>query len=166
MLVGLAVLAAAAALLLTGAMSGVFFAFSTAVLPGLDAADARQAVPAMQSINRKILNPVFYTAFFGALLAAAAPAVLLTLLGEGAAAAAFAVGAAVYLLGAFMPTVLINVPLNNALDTAAAPSSADAAERVWADFSPRWTRWNTVRAAASALSLLCVGLAAVLWAAA
>ncbi|PSL00614.1 putative membrane protein [Murinocardiopsis flavida] len=164
MLSGLAITAIAVALLLLGAMAGVFFAYSNSVVPGLDAADPRQAVPAMQSINRTILNPAFFTVFIGGPIAAAAAALLLLPLGHGAAAAACGAGAVVYLLGAFAPTAAINVPLNNTIDAAAAPEGRDEAARVWAAFSPRWTRWNTVRAVASAIALLCVVLGGYLWA--
>ena len=45
-------------------MTGFFYAFSVAVMPGLDAIDARHSIPAMQSINLLVRNPVFFITFF------------------------------------------------------------------------------------------------------
>jgi uncharacterized membrane protein len=42
--------------LMTGLMAGVFFAFSTAVMPGLARLDGSQGLEAMQRINRAILT--------------------------------------------------------------------------------------------------------------
>lgn len=159
----LAVATAAAALVLTGAMAGVFFAFSVSVMPGLDAIKADQAIPAMQSINQKILNPVFLPTFVGAPIVAAVTGALLLALGQRPAAILLFLAAAVYVLGAFLPTMAVNVPMNVALDAATVPADPNEAARLWSDYSPRWTRWNNLRAAAGAVSLLLVGLAVFVW---
>ena len=52
----------------TALMAGIFFAFSCAVNLGLARLPDSQYVAAMQSINRRIQNPVFFAAFFGASL--------------------------------------------------------------------------------------------------
>lgn len=127
-------LAAGAALVLTGAMAGVFFAFSVSVLRGLDAIEAAQAVAAMRSINRRILNPVFLTAFTGAPLAALATGGLLLARGETPAAMCAFAAAGAYLLGAFAPTVAVNVPLNEDLDAAPGPYGPQQAARLWAAY--------------------------------
>ena len=53
----------------------------------------------------------------------------------------------------------VNVPMNDRLD-AADPATAEG-QAVWADFLPRWTRWNNVRSllGAVAATLLAVSLA-------
>ena len=51
-----------------GLMSGLYWAFSVAVMPGLRDADDRAFVTTMQAINRRILNPWFLTVFMGSLL--------------------------------------------------------------------------------------------------
>ncbi|MGR7000001.1 hypothetical protein ACU686_21005 [Yinghuangia aomiensis] len=50
----------------TGLVAGTYFAFTCAVMPGLAATDDRTFVAAMQAINVKIENPVFFAGFFGA----------------------------------------------------------------------------------------------------
>ncbi len=163
MMSALATCSATAALVLTGAVSGVFFAFSVSVMRGLDAMDPGQAITAMQRINQKILNPVFLTAFMGAPVAAAAAGALLLALGRTSAALLLFLAAAIYVLGAFLPTAVVNVPMNEALDAVEPPSGREEAARVWSAYSARWTRWNTLRAGFSLLSLLQVGLALLLW---
>jgi uncharacterized membrane protein len=159
----LAVCAAAVTLLLAGCMAGVFFAFSTSVMPGLDAINPDHAIRAMQSINRKILNPVFLTTFVGAPIAATVTGGLLLVLEETPAAILSFLAAAAYALGALAPTMIVNVPMNEKLDAVDVPSDAREAARIWSDYSPRWTRWNTLRGLFNCLSLLLIGLAIFAW---
>lgn len=53
------------AVLGSGLIAGVFFAFSTFVMPALAKLEAAQGIAAMQSINIKAINPWFMTALFG-----------------------------------------------------------------------------------------------------
>src|SRR5690606_31293449 len=142
-------LAAVSALVSAALMAGVFSAFSVAVMPGLNAVPPGAAVAAMRSVNERILNPAFLGPFLLVPLAGAAAGALLLVLGHRRAAAAFLAAAAVYLLGAFLPTAAVNVPLNDALAAAGDPAQAARAAAAWAAYAPRWTAWNHVRAAAS-----------------
>ncbi|WP_049574257.1 DUF1772 domain-containing protein [Streptomyces sp. SBT349] len=160
----LAAVLAALTILLAGTLTGVFFSFSTSVMPGLDAIEPLQAVRSMQSMNDKILNPAFLLAFMGVPAAALATGVLLLLLGHRAAGLAFLAAGAAYVLGAFLPTMAVNVPMNDVLVAAGTPDSAEHAAALWADFSPGWTRWNHLRAVASGLSVLLAALGLYLWA--
>lgn len=134
-----------AALVLHGALAGLFYAFSMSVMPGLRAVGPEQAGAAMRSINRKILNPWLYVVFLGAPVAALAAGVV----GGGPAAVWFYAAAGVNAVGSFLVTAAINVPMNNALE---------AGTMAWQEYAPRWTGWNTVRAAASLLGLALVGI--------
>jgi uncharacterized membrane protein len=49
----------------SGLAAGVFFAFSTFVMPALGRLPADQATAAMQQINIKAINPWFMSALFG-----------------------------------------------------------------------------------------------------
>ncbi|MFD7510871.1 DUF1772 domain-containing protein [Streptomyces sp. NPDC059853] len=153
-----------ATLLTAACMTGVFFAFSVAVMPGLNAVDPGQSVAAMRSVNERILNPLFLGAFVGVPLLAAGGGALLLPRGERGAAVALFAAAGVYALGVFAPTALVNVPLNDLLAAAGTPDSAEHAARLWAGYAPRWTAWNTARAAAGALTVLLTALALYLWA--
>ncbi|MEU7842182.1 anthrone oxygenase family protein [Micromonospora sp. NPDC049114] len=149
---------AAATVVVTGAITGVYYAFSVAVMPGLNAVAPGTAIPAMTSINQRIQNPLFFVTFFGPLVAATVTGVLLLLLGKRSAGVLFLMAAAVYLVGAFIPTVVVNVPMNENLDAAGVPTDPAEAARVWASYSSAWTSWNSVRAGASLISLLLAGL--------
>ncbi|KAB8188640.1 DUF1772 domain-containing protein [Nonomuraea phyllanthi] len=151
------VLAAAVAILalvLNGLMAGIYFAFSTAVMPALDAVGEEPAAAAMRSVNRKILNPRFLPTFTLSPVAALVAGVLLLVAGAvlpGALAVAAAVAG---FLGSIGVTAAVNVPLNNALD---------AGEVGWPGYAPRWTRWNSVRGWACALAVALLGAALYLW---
>lgn len=109
----------------------------------------------MQSINVVVLNPWFFTAFFGtaALCLVLGVHALLTLRMPGAI---YVVTAAVlYLAGVIFVTMAFNVPLNNRL-AAVAPASPEA-ERVWTV----WTAWNHLRTVAPLVSAVSFILALV-----
>jgi uncharacterized membrane protein len=157
----LAGLSATTTLLLTGAVAGVFFAYSVSVMMGLDAIRPEQAIAAMRSINEKIQNAVFLATFLLTPVAAAVTGVLLLVLGQRTAGIVFFLAAAAYVLGALIPSFAVNIPMNDTLD-AARPSAAEAA-RVWSDYSSRWTLWNHVRTLSSLLSVALVGLGLFIW---
>lgn len=138
------------ALLMNGAMAGVFFGFSTAVMPAFDAIKPEEAVAAMQSINRKILNPRFLLTFVGGPIVALAAGVVALIAGQTTPALFAFAGGAVAFVGSLILTGAVNVPMNNALD---------GNETTWAAFSPRWTRFNTIRGWANALATVLLALA-------
>ena len=117
--------------LLAGALSaGFFYTFSILIMPALATADAGTAILAMQKINLSVRTPLFAFAFFGA------PALaLLTAAAAGLAghrrAAWLALASGLLQLGAvFAVTMLVNVPLNEALAPVAA--SGPTAAATWA----------------------------------
>lgn len=147
------------ALLLNGAIFGFFYAWACSTMWGLDALPPETAIAAMQAMNASVRNAVFAPAFFGT-----GPVLLMTAVwawgrGSGRAAVLFASAGAVYLLGAFLPTALVNVPMNEALAQVDAAGAEAAA--VWAAYSPRWQGWNLARTVASGLALALTGLALV-----
>jgi uncharacterized membrane protein len=73
----------------------------------------------------------------------------------------FFLAAAAYVFGVLVPNFAVNIPMNNALDTAKVP--AGEAARVWSDYSSRWTLWNHVRTVFSSLALLLAGLGLFIW---
>jgi uncharacterized membrane protein len=135
-------------------MAGVFFAFSAFVMAALRRLKPEEGIAAMQSINIRVVTPVFMTALFGtaaACLGLIAWAV--TSWGEGPSALVIT-GGALYFLGTIGVTVACNVPLNNRLATLHS-QGADAAD-YWAKYVTSWTAWNHVRtiAALAAAALL------------
>lgn len=131
----------------TGAMGGVFFAFSSFVMAGLGRLPTPQAVSAMQSINITAVRPPFMLALFGT------AGVCLVLTVRGATgwgdrrALLLMAGGALYLVGAIVLTAGYHVPLNDKL-AKLDPNSA-AAVGQWKDYLHHWTLLNHVRTAAS-----------------
>ncbi len=147
-----------ATILGAGLMAGLFFAFSNSVMGALGRLQPAEGIAAMQAINRVILNPLFLTIFLAT--PAACALVILSALWRWSdpGAAWLLAGAALYIAGAFLVTVVVNVPMNNALD-AAEPASAEGAA-LWARYLASWTAWNHVRTVASvgAMAFLVLGL--------
>jgi uncharacterized membrane protein len=141
----------------TGLVAGAFFAFSTSVMPGLAVLPTPAAALAMQQANRKILNPLFLTVFTGTALLCVVLAIIALITGSGGRLW-LVLGAVLYVVGGFILTMTINVPMNNRLD-AADPDSAEGAQ-IWTEFLSRWTAWNHVRGLASTLATaaLAIGL--------
>ena len=141
-----------------GLSAGVFFAFSSFVMPALGRLPSTQGIAAMQSINKLAVTPVFMTALFGTALACVGLAVwALTAWSQHSAPWVLA-GSALYLIGAIVVTIAANVPLNDALATVH-PDGAGAAAH-WSSYLSHWAAWNHVRAAAAlaAAGLLTIAL--------
>ena len=134
---------------LCGVAGGVFFAFSTYVMPALHRLAPAQAVAAMQAVNVAAVVP--FTTVQGA------PAVLSVALivdavldWRGTASALIVAAGVVYLAGLIALTGAYHVPRNNALDRVdAAGAEAPAA---WRHFVDPWIRGNHVRALAGVLA--------------
>ena len=137
-----------AAALGSGLVAGVFFAFSSFVMPALGRLPPDQGLAAMQSINVTVITPGFMLALFGT-------AAIALMLGIGAIShwgqtgpMLILVASALYLIGCIGVTMGGNLPLNDAM-AAVQPGSADGVT-VWARYLRDWTFWNHVRMAASA----------------
>jgi uncharacterized membrane protein len=117
--------------------AGVFFTFSSFVMPAVRALPPAQGIAAMQSINVKAITPVFMTALFGTALAC----IVVAAVEPGASTLA---GAALYLVGTIGVTMAYNVPRNNAL-AVAGPYDHD----LWRRYLREWTAANHVRTAAA-----------------
>ncbi|OZD04606.1 hypothetical protein CH275_15605 [Rhodococcus sp. 06-235-1A] len=139
-----------------GLVAGIMLAFSVSVLPGLASLPVPDAVAAMQKFNAAILNPLFLALFVGTAATCALATVLTYLTGRGSAALVLA-GAVLYVVGCFAITMVLNVPLNDAL-AGVDPGSAAGAQ-AWQNFTDKWTVWNNVRtvAATAACAVLIVG---------
>jgi uncharacterized membrane protein len=142
----------------SGLVAGVFFAFSSFVMPALQRLGIARGVAAMQSINLVVPNSWFLGVLLGTALACAV-LVVASLRSWSVPGAGLRFCASVlYLLGVIWVTKACNVPLNEAL-ARLTPDSAEAAV-LWPRFVAEWSRWNHVRgfAALSASALLVLSL--------
>ena len=145
-----------AAVVGSGVVSGLLFIFSNAVLPALARQGPDAGAAAMVAINALILNPLFFLFFMGtAVLGLAASGVALATSHE-ARFLILAAGAS-YLVGVFLVTSVVNVPLNDQL--AAVVPGTEEARAFWTLYLHRWTRWNTVRTGAGILAAVLFALA-------
>src|SRR5689334_16197739 len=87
------------AILGSGTIGGVFFAFSTFVMAALARLPAPQGIAAMQSINVTVINPLFLGVFMGTALLCAILAVTALWNWDVAGAAFLFVGSVLYLAG-------------------------------------------------------------------
>ncbi|WP_332766362.1 anthrone oxygenase family protein [Phenylobacterium sp.] len=142
----------------SGVVGGIFYAFSTFIMPALARIPAEQGTAAMRMINITVINPLFMLAWMGTAL------ICLVLAGgalfwwQGPGGWLILVASLLYLLGCFASTMVFNVPLNNQL------AAADAAQlaTLWPRYLDVWTMWNHVRAVAPILSAILFTLAMVL----
>jgi uncharacterized membrane protein len=136
----------------SGLVAGIFFAFSTFVMPALGRILPEQGIAAMQSISITVLNPAFFIAFLGTgavCLALAAGSYVWW--GEASGKLVLA-ASLIYLVGCIGVTMVCNVPLNNAL-AAAQPNTPEAAT-LWSRYLNTWTAWNHLRTVAPLLSAI------------
>jgi uncharacterized membrane protein len=125
-------------------VAGVFFAFSTFVMPALSRLPPEQGVATMQAINVAAINRWFMGALFGTGAACLVLAVSsLRAWGDPLAGLRLG-GAALYIAGAVLVTVVCHVPRNDAL--AAVPAGSAEAATLWVRYLAGWTTWNHVRA--------------------
>ncbi len=130
-----------------GLMAGVFFAFSTFVMPALARLQPPQGIAAMQSMNITAINPLFMIALFGTAFACLFLAVSVLFKWHQPSAFYLLAGSLLYLIGAIAVTIAFNVPLNDAL-ASVKPDSPEGAT-LWARYLTDWTFWNHVRTIAS-----------------
>ena len=131
-------------------VAGVFFAFSSFVMPALARIASASGVSAMQSINIVVVPSLFIKLFLLTTIVSAvfigAPAFGV----RGLTAWLAVIAGMVAIAGSAGVTMWLNVPLNDALAGAIPESPATASQ--WADYLRDWTRANSARALASAIA--------------
>jgi uncharacterized membrane protein len=142
-----------------GLVAGVFALYAHTIMPGLKKTDDRTFVAAFQSLDRTIINPWFMVGgFVGALLFTLAAA--LTNLGRDALPWVL-VALALYLV-AFVMTIAVNVPLNDALKAAGDPDRIGDLATVRERFDEtRWAAWNLMRVVTSLAAFACLAWALI-----
>lgn len=116
----------------SAAVGGLFYAFSTFVMRGLDRTEPAQAAVAMRGINAEAqANAPFLVLFLGTGVLAVVLGVVAIINRDG-----HLLAGAVFALLPTVITIAFNVPLNNRLE----------AGLDWASYLGPWTVWNHVRA--------------------
>jgi uncharacterized membrane protein len=153
-------------LLLAAAIFGFFYAWVCSTMWGLDQADPRVAIQAMQAMNGSVRNGVFAPAFFGAPLAAFLTAVVLFTQHFRGSAVMFALSGLVSLCLGVVLTMVVHVPMNEALAVVETPTDLDAARAIWQNYSPDWQFWNQTRTVTTGIAFVLAVLGALRFASA
>jgi uncharacterized membrane protein len=145
------------AAVLCGLQGGLFYAFSTAVMPALARQPHPPGMATMQTINVVVFNPWFGGAF--SLAPTACALAMITALARWPAPDSpwVVVGGATFLLGTLGVTALCNVPRNDALE--AMSPTARGAEELWSRYLREWTFWNHVRSASALVAAVLLTVA-------
>ena len=111
----------------------------------------------MQAMNASVRNWVFAPAFFGTPVLLIFTALAALRLRKRRVAICFALAGVLYILGAMVPTMTANVPLNEALALVEPPLDPAGAGEAWQDYSGAWQFWNTIRAVLAGFVLALAG---------
>jgi uncharacterized membrane protein len=138
-------------------VAGFLFAFAVVVMPGIKGLSDREFIRAFQVIDGVIQNnqPLFMLVWIGSVAALIASVALGLGLLDGIGRMLLIIVALIYLLGVQLPTIVINIPLNNKLQSLDVDAAAeDAHKSARQDFESRWNRSNSIRTALSCLASL------------
>lgn len=127
----------------SAAVGGLFFAFSSFVMRGLNRVNPLDAIIAMRGINAEAqANAPFLVLFFGSALVALVVGIAAVVQLRKPGSGYLLVGAILAVI-AVLVTAAFNVPLNDHLDTIDPRTNA---ARAWHEYADPWTLWNHVRA--------------------
>lgn len=135
-------------------VAGFLFAFTVVVMPGINTLNDKEYIRAFQVMDGMIQNnqPLFIFVWVGSILALILSVVIGLNRLDGMGSMLIILATVIYLLGVQLPTLVINVPLNNTLqgldvDTMDGASHQTARE----SFEARWNHWNKIRTALASL---------------
>jgi uncharacterized membrane protein len=134
--------------LLCALVAGLVLAFAIVVMPGIRNLNDHDYLQAFKVMDRVIQNnhPVFILVWLGSAVALIVTAVLGWWKLDGFDRWILVAGAALYVFGVQTPTVTINVPLNNELQSRDLDAESETGLfDLRARFETRWTKWNSIR---------------------
>ena len=136
-------------------VAGLLFVFAIVVMPGIKSLNDREFIRAFQVMDRIIQNnqPIFVLVWVGSVVALVTSAVLGIWELDGTEYLFIIFATVAYLLGVQLPTVTINIPLNNKLQTLDVDAMNETTQKeARKDFEPRWNLWNSIRAVFASLA--------------
>jgi len=145
---------------LSSLVAGFLFAFAVVVMPGIKKLNDREFIRTFQVIDGVIQNnqPIFIAVWIGSVVALVTATVLGIGQLDGSGRLLIIFTTLAYLFGVQLPTITINVPLNNKLQTLDVDAMNETTQKAARkDFESRWNRWNSIRTAiASMISILLI----------
>lgn len=136
--------------LTTGFMTGIFFTWTNAVMPGIGKLSNLEFLKALQSMNRVILNPLFYISFIAPMVLFAMSLFFNYTLSSNSIFRLLFAAAIIYILGVFFITVLGNIPLNNLLDQSQLEMlNLEELQSLRTQIEVPWNQFNLIRTLSS-----------------
>lgn len=146
---------------LTALIAGLFYAYSCSVVLGLGKLSDVEYLKAIQSINREILNPVFFMSFIGT--AILLPVSTFVFRGHQTVFIFLLLATLAYLIGVFGVTIGGNVPMNDRLDAFnISGATAETVRQMRESFENRWNFLNNIRTGFSVISIVLL-VCACIW---
>lgn len=145
--------------LLVTLVAGIVMAFAIVVMPGIRSLNDHDFLQAFKVMDRVIQenHPVFMLIWMGSIVALVLLAGLSLFQSEGLNRYFLVGGCAIYILGVMLPTVRINVPLNNELQKQELTAWSESELRVFRQrFEPIWNRWNIIRTIVATITAVCL----------
>ena len=138
-------------------VAGFLFAFAVVVMPGIGRLGDDGFIRAFQVVDGVIQRnqPVFMLVWIGSVAAIVAAVALGVGELDAVGHVLLILAATLWIFGVQMPTLAINVPLNNRLqrlDVSALSSGEHATAR--SAFEARWNRWNLIRTVLACVATL------------
>lgn len=137
----------------TALSAGLFYSWVVSVIPGTRKISDQAYIQAMQSINREILNPGFFSIFFGAAILLMVATFFQYKFKVDTTFYLVLSAMLTYIIGTIGVTMFGNVPLNNyveALDLSTfTATDFKAAREIYED---KWNQLNFIRTVAAVLA--------------
>lgn len=131
-------------------VAGFLFAYAIVIMPGIRNLDDREFIRAFQVTDRIIQNnhPVFMLVWIGSAIAIIVSAFYGIGRLQGVDFFLLALATLAYVLGVQIPTIAINLPLNNKLQALDVDTLSDTDLKVArSEFESRWNTSNVIRTA-------------------
>lgn len=135
-------------------VAGFLFAFAVVIMPGINKLNDKEFIRAFQVMDGVIQNnqPLFMLVWLGSALVLIIAAVLGIGQLDGVGRLLIISAALIYILGVQLPTITINIPLNNKIQTLNVDAMGEESHKAARDnFESRWNRWNKNRTVLSSL---------------
>ena len=138
-------------------VAGFLFAFAVVIMPGIKNLNDREFIQAFQVIDNVIQKnqPLFMLVWLGSVIISIAALISGIIQLDGLNLLLLITAVLIYLPGVQLPTIIVNVPLNNRLQALDASRATDTDIKIARDsFETRWNRWNRIRTVLACLASL------------
>lgn len=143
--------------LLCSLVAGMVLSFAIVVMPGIKKLGARNYLKSFKAIDRVIQDnqPIFMLVWIGSAMVLLASTVLGIWRLVGLDRILLIVACTIYIFGVHVPTVTINIPLNNDLQSKDLDTTSESELlAITESFDSRWLPWNSIRTVIATLTTL------------